>query len=318
MLGEVKLKESVVYGLSSQISITCKNCNELCMFRNSAMTGLKNNAAEINCRLVYTMRTIGKGYAAMNAFCGAMDLPKPISKNSYNSVVRKLSIATNTMAQKSMKCAAEEEIELTNSDKIIVSGDGAWKTRGHTSRVGVCTVIGDKTGNVIDAEVLSSYCKSCEFWKSQKGTEKYSEWKASHEKECSNNHSGSAGKMESSGMIRIFQRSEAQNNAKYVGYMGDGDSKTFQAISESSPYGANIPITKIECVGHVQKRMGTRLRKLKQSGVKCSDKNSIGGKGRLTDKLIKKLTVYYGNVIRENKNNLSDMRKSVWAIYFHT
>ncbi|GFV60306.1 hypothetical protein TNCV_3469421 [Trichonephila clavipes] len=29
------------------------------------------------------------------------------------------------------------------------------------------------------------------------------------------------------------------------------------------PYGDSVPIEKAECVGHVQKRMGSRLRKLK-------------------------------------------------------
>lgn len=50
--------------------------------------------------------------------------------------------------------------------------------------------------------------------------------------------------------------------------------------------------------------MGTRLKKLKQSGVKCDVKIFIGLKGRLTDKLINKLTIYYGSCIIEHKNNL--------------
>lgn len=64
--------------------------------------------------------------------------------------------------------------------------------------------------------------------------------------------------------------------------------------------------------------MGTRLRKLKQSGLKCSDGKSLSGKGRLTDKVIDKLTVYYGNAIRQHQNNFAEMRKAVWAVYYHT
>ncbi|GFX53403.1 uncharacterized protein TNCV_2946421 [Trichonephila clavipes] len=74
---------------------------------------------------------------------------------------------------------------------------------------------------------------------------------------------------------------------------------------------------KIECVGHVQKRMGTRLRKLKQMSSKLSDGKSIGGKTRLTDRMIDLITTYYGNAIRQNKTCLSDMRKAVWSVYFH-
>ncbi|GFU34687.1 uncharacterized protein TNCV_1993971 [Trichonephila clavipes] len=74
---------------------------------------------------------------------------------------------------------------------------------------------------------------------------------------------------------------------------------------------------KIECVGHVQKRMGTGLRKLKQRSSKLSDGKLIVGKGRLTDKMIDLIITYYGNAIRQNKTCLSDMRKAVWAVYFH-
>ncbi|GFU34495.1 uncharacterized protein TNCV_1992371 [Trichonephila clavipes] len=94
-------------------------------------------------------------------------------------------------------------------------------------------------------------------------------------------------------------------------------SKTFSSITASNPYGEDITVSKIECVGHVQKRMGTRLRKLKQMSSKLSDGKSIGGKGKLTDRMIDLITTYYGNAIRQNKTCLSDMRKAVWAVYFH-
>ncbi|GFW04634.1 uncharacterized protein TNCV_4484871 [Trichonephila clavipes] len=77
----------------------------------------------------------------------------------------------------------------------------------------------------------------------------------------------------------------------------------------------DITVSKIECVGHVQ-RMGTRLRKLKQMSSKLSDGKSIGER-RLTDRMIDLITTYYGNAIRQNKTCLSDMRKAVWAVYFH-
>ena len=44
------------------------------------------------------------------------------------------------------------------------------------------------------------------------------------------------GKMEVDGMIEIFKRSEEKYQVLYTGYIGDGDSKTFQAIAEAKPY----------------------------------------------------------------------------------
>ncbi|GFV16012.1 uncharacterized protein TNCV_2197931 [Trichonephila clavipes] len=79
--------------------------------------------------------------------------------------------------QKSIQSEALEEVTLTNSSDIIISGDGTWKTRGYSSRVGVCAVIGDKTGKCIDTEVMSSFCKGCDSWKRRKGSPAYKKGK---------------------------------------------------------------------------------------------------------------------------------------------
>ena len=65
--------------------------------------------------------------------------------------------------------------------------------------------------------------------------------------------------------------------------------------------------------------MGTRLRKVKAAykTKKLADGKTLGGRGRLTDARIDKITTYYGNAIRGNKNNLQGMRTAIWAIYFH-
>ena len=61
-------------------------------------------------------------------------------------------------------------------------------------------------------------------------------------------------------------------------------------------------VVKLDCIGHVQKRMGTALRDLKKKTKgKLEDGKSVGGKGhRLSDKTIDKLQEYYGNAIRRN------------------
>ncbi|GFV62905.1 uncharacterized protein TNCV_3719111 [Trichonephila clavipes] len=281
------------------------------------MLGKRKNIPEINRRFVYAMRTIGQGHATMTTFCGVMDFPPPVAEKSYNNIINKLQLCSKEVAEASMQSAALEEVTLTNSSDIIISGDGTWKTRGYSSRVGVCAVIGDKTGKCIDVEVMSSICKGCDAWKRRKGSPAYKKWKILHVKECLKNHNGSAGMMETVGMIRMFQRSLSHRSVRYTSYIGDGDSKTFSSITASNPYGEDITVSKIECVGHVQKRMGTRLRKLKQMSSKLSDGKSIGGKGRLTDRMIDLITTYYGNAIRQNKTCMSDMRKAVWAVYFH-
>ncbi|GFW06193.1 uncharacterized protein TNCV_36691 [Trichonephila clavipes] len=136
--GDIKLSEKCVRGLSSVFSIECKNCKELCSFRNSKMLGKRKNIPEINRRFVYAMRTIGQGHAAMTTFCGVMDFPPPVAEKSYNNIINKLQLCSKEVAEASMQSAALKEVTLTNSSDIIISGDGTWKTRGYSSRVGVC------------------------------------------------------------------------------------------------------------------------------------------------------------------------------------
>ncbi|GFW63880.1 uncharacterized protein TNCV_705861 [Trichonephila clavipes] len=220
------------------------------------------------------------------------------------------------VAEESMKRAAVEENSSSPDNLLTVSGDGTWKTRGHSSLIGVCTVIGAETGKVLDREV-SSFCKGCDSYKGVKFGIKYNKWQRAHKISRRKNYSGSAGKMEVDGMLRIFNRSEKLHNLKYSNYIGDGDTKTFNALSENKPYGDDHLIQKIECVGHEQKRMGARLRKLKlvYSKKKLSDGKTIGGKGRLTDSLIDKLAHYYGNAIRCNSTSVKEMRKAIWAVW---
>jgi len=56
--------------------------------------------------------------------------------------------------------------------------------------------------------------------------------------------------------------------------------------------------------------MGSRLRNLKKT-------NKFGGKEKLTDVFIKKLTKNYGLAIRRNPNSKDDMKKAIMATYYH-
>ncbi|GFU55525.1 uncharacterized protein TNCV_4339211 [Trichonephila clavipes] len=53
------------------------------------------------------------------------------------------------VAEESMKMAAVKEYSSSPDNLLTVSGDGTWKTRGHSSLIGVCTVIGAETENCV-------------------------------------------------------------------------------------------------------------------------------------------------------------------------
>ncbi|GFT43744.1 uncharacterized protein TNCV_53751 [Trichonephila clavipes] len=121
-----------------------------------------------------------------------------------------------------------------------------------------------------------------------------------------------------SGVLSIFQRSETSRKACYTQYLGDGDSKGFLTIKEAKVYG-DTEVEKLECVGHVQKRMGTRLRNiLKMSkGIKLSDGKIFRDVDGLTLKEVDSIQHYYGLAIRKNLSSVEDVKRAIWAIYFH-
>ncbi|GFV73639.1 hypothetical protein TNCV_1706311 [Trichonephila clavipes] len=49
---------------------------------------------------------------------------------------------------------------------------------------------------------------------------------------------------------------------------------------------------------------------------KLSDGKTIGGKGRLTDAIISKLTTFMAMLF--SHNNVNEMRQAVWAVWAHT
>lgn len=81
-------------------------------------------------------------------------------------------------------------------------------------------------------------------------------------------------------------------------------------------------IYKLECINHVAKRVGARLRnhveKLKKSKQKLSDGKSIGGRGRLTGDRINRLQSLYRLAIVQNLGDLAEMKKAIIAIVYHS
>ncbi|GFW77993.1 uncharacterized protein TNCV_2490371 [Trichonephila clavipes] len=97
------------------------------------------------------MRCIGQGLESLKTFCAVMSLPNPVEQKSYDVINNKLSRVMKEVAEESMKRAAVEENSSSPDNLLTVSGDGTWKTRGHSSLIGVCTVIGAETGRLTDS-----------------------------------------------------------------------------------------------------------------------------------------------------------------------
>lgn len=277
----VKFEQTGFRGFGFKIIVVCR-CG-----RSTINSGpFVGTGYEINRRIVLVMRLLGIAREGINLFANLMDICDGLSQQAYDNIVVHLYSATKAVFDFCCEKAVNEEKKENEKHErrllnFKVSGDGSWKKRGFKSLYGVTTLIAYYTGKVIDLVVKSSYCQECNMWKNRQNTEEYYEWLTEHEENCSKNHEGSAGKMEVSAITEMFSRSEEEYGVKYGNYIGDGDSKTFKAILDLNPYGDDFTVVKSECVGHVEKRMGTRLRNAKKL-------HKLGGKGKLTDALIKK------------------------------
>eukprot|EP00117_Sycon_ciliatum_P047960 scpid50775/ scgid34206/ len=267
------------------------------------------------------MRRIGKGRAALNKFCGTMDMPSPVNTHAYTRHQEALVIAAATVAHKSMVNAADEVKVLNGCDTVAVTCDGTRMRRGYTSLYGVFACISWRTGRVLDIHVSSKYCQECVVWNDRKESGRisaadFTAWKGTHT--CGVNTARSAPAMESEAAVIIWSRSVADRGLRYTTYIGDGDSKAFNSVVEADPYNG-VAIEKEECIGHVQKRIGTGLRELKKTmkGTKLSDGKALSGKGRLTDKAIDTLQTYYGWAVREHSQDIQGMARAIWSGLMH-
>ena len=311
------LQETLKQGLAFKYTITCHNvgsCRWSYSFLNSPRT--KKNTTkfsrsfDVNPRTVYSMRRLGQGYTSLKNFLYLMNHPPPMSERSYRQINVKICESVQIVADNSLLAAAEEVkvMEGLLDDGYChtsVSVDGMWQRRGFSSLNGAVAAISMVNGKVLDVAAMTRYCQGCvniNALKSNVSENEFMKYKAEHN--CSITHLGSAPAMETKDTVEIFNRSK-DKGLIYTGYYGDGDSKGYEKVKETYP---GVSVVKYECIGHVQKRVGNRLRKLKKK---------VKGLSGLTDSVIDKLQNYYGMAIRSNVNDLESMKSAVAAVLFH-
>ena len=125
-------------------------------------------------------------------------------------------------------------------------------------------MIASGTGNCVDYRVESKQCASCTSWESRKSAQPdlYEQFISKHY--CDINHEGSTGAMEVSGLIECFLVSEKNRRLRCTTYIGDGDTQSYSEVVKKDSYPGAV-VQKLGCVGHIQKRVGGCLQKLKSS-----------------------------------------------------
>ena len=309
-------------GLVSRMSLCCSNpeCSREALITDP----YSKECTDLNTRSVQGMRAIGRGRAGLETFCGMMELLPPVSASNYLVHNSKIATASVEAASENMRAASVHlhhlfSVAPSEILDVAVTCDGTWSKRGFTATYGVVVVISWLTGQVLDYEVLSKRCKVCFLKKQKVSSEEFVEWFEQHKPHCQLNHLGSSPVMEPEGAMRIWNRSEQNLHLRYTSMISDGDCKTHTQLNDLQPYGPDAKVVKHECVGHVEKRMATRLRNLKKTKVFGADGKQLrwGGAGRLTNAFIDQFAQYYGNAIRSHTNDLEGMTEACWAVFYH-
>ena len=308
--------------LASTFTFTCGCENKVCFSTSRKY----NRVYEVNRRFPLACFSIGRHQTHGKKFLGNMNIPFSLHANTWANHKQQIIKVTEKVAGESMRQAAREVEDAAGTPDVTVSCDGTWQRRGFQSKNGVVTAVtvNGKNSKVVDNHSLSNHCDACKKAKKKLQGQALQDWEQDHAAKCDKNHDGSAAAMEPSGAETIFRRSEEKYGLRYVHFLGDGDSKTFSSLKNADPpVYQDIVLDKLECCGHVQKRMGRQLtNKVTEMKSRTFVHNGkrvkgIGGKGGLTKKAILNIQGHFGAAIRKNKGNVQNMKRDIWAIWHH-
>ncbi|XP_064597899.1 uncharacterized protein LOC135464401 [Liolophura sinensis] len=250
-------------GLNFKFEIFCRDCEDVIFHGYTSEKGMESGnemSNFVNKRFVAACKNTGIGYNKICEFFADMNLPQPMHIKTWQKIDRLIHDVSIEAAKENMHAAAEA-LERDSDEAVnglvprVVSYDGSWQKRGHSSHYGLGCVIDVDSGVVLDTHVCSNYCHGCAtVGKTKKGVDLV-KWKQTHS--CQKNFHGSANAADI-----IFKRS-TDKGLMYNQVLTDGDSKAYDHVRNLKLYGDN-DIQKEECVNHVAKRMYTALDKLKQ------------------------------------------------------
>jgi len=296
----LKIDTNKKNGLAQQLELLCSCGNNTKFYSSKRIEPDKSKPIGsgyyfgVNVRAVICFRELGLGHFALENFSRHMNMPPPLRKHSYENIMN-----------------------LTRDDDqpcdIVASFDGSWQRRGYASLNGIVSCIERTNEKVVDIEVKTKKCMSCTFWDKKKDSPHYQAWKDNHV--CYISHKGSASSLETSGTVAIFKRSVEKRNLQYTTFIGDGDSSSYPTVVGADPYHGK-EIKKGECIGHVQKRVGTNLRNIRKNMSK-ERKKKVFGRGKLNDAAINYIQNCYGLAIRQNTHCLYQRKKNVSATLTH-
>ena len=174
--------------------------------------------------------------------CGYVNISPPMTSKTFSDIQDNVIPSYIKTTEVNMKNSAIE-LRSGKKDEIInttISTDGSWQRRGFSSLNGLVTVIANNIGKCIDYRVKTKNFQACTLLERGKKGPNADKFRKYHK--CPLNHIGSSGIMESNGILECFELSVEKRQLRYLTYIGDGDTKSYQkcCCCRSVPPGYSI------------------------------------------------------------------------------
>ena len=131
------------------------------------------------------------------------------------------------------------EVSEDNTIDVAVSYNGTLHHRGFKSCHSVGIVVSIDTGEILDAEVITKTCETCQRSPYLKDSAEFKQWQEKHisEGKCFRNFDGPSTGMETAATKAIWSGSISKYKMRQTVLLSDGDNKTMQELNESCKYG---------------------------------------------------------------------------------
>lgn len=105
-----ELNESGKKGYAHEICFKCANCQDWTtkLLSSKSVSDCKSSYQDVNVRMVSFVRSLGRGYSALQNFSLHLNSPPPMTKANYMKTFKTIHSASHAVATESMQNAANE------------------------------------------------------------------------------------------------------------------------------------------------------------------------------------------------------------------
>ncbi|XP_063446744.1 uncharacterized protein LOC134726274 [Mytilus trossulus] len=285
-------------GLAAVLKVLC--VNQSCKNINAIPTGKQHNRIwDVNTKLATASIHTGLGERQVNGFLSTLNIP-PVSHRMFDQRQNEIGTILEEIAEKSMKEWTEKEKSMTKecsgNDDITVAVDAGWQKRGsgrsYDSLTGHCSMIGTRTGMILDYSLRSRTCRVCVTARRMKKIPKVHT--------CRKNYSGSSKAMEADMVVQMVADARIKGT-NIMTIVGDEDATTIARLRNK----VDKSIIKLSDSNHVKKTLGKSLFALR-------NKHS-----RLTTKIIYYFMKCFNFLVAQARGRPEEISKNLPALSKH-